>query len=183
MTWYLVLAPAVVIALGARFEAMLLGPYWSWVELLPELRREDDATARLRRSALLRRIAIPGMAALALGLLWPGTYGPASAALVGAVGAGLILWPLVFHGRPTGLNMAAAVVLYGSFLLAYSASGWLGGYIAALIMARGGLRIFLEDNLGWLLLSVVGTVFYSAIIERVSAATSRGRAVADPTDD
>lgn len=187
MTWYEVLVPAAIIALGARLEANLLGPYWSWVELLPDISDENNHTARQRRSALARRIAIPGIAAFLLAILWPGHYDSWDGALIGAIGAGLIIWPLVFHGIPWGLSIGRSVLLYGSFVGAYSVSGYLGAHIAAYTTERGGVGAFLEENLLSMIFSSVLLVFLSAVFDRTSTTVSRRRSEpdfeADPKDD
>lgn len=164
--------PTLLVACSVRAEASLLGPYWSWIELVPRLPigHQDEHT---RRKALLRRVAIPGLFGLLLALLWPGVYGVSEGAIIGVSAAGLVLWPMVFHGRPYGVRGWTSWRLYGYFVGAFLASGALGVGLAGVIESQGGPIEYIKNEGAGLLLAFVGSLFFTRGFERVSNVTSK----------
>lgn len=166
------LVPTVLVASLVRIEATLLGPYWAWIELVPRLPigREDERT---RQRALLRRVAIPGLVGLVLALLCPDVYGVLEGAIIGASASGLILWPMVVHGRPLGLRGWTSWRLYGYFVGAFSASGALGVGLAGVIEHQGGPIEYIKNEGVSILIAFVGSLFFARGFERVSHVTSK----------
>lgn len=167
--WYQLLAPAVAIALLVRLEAVLLGPYWAWVELLPWW--EDPTNKRTRRLALIRRVAIPGAAAFILVTLWTRTYSPIDAALVAATAGGLLLWPALVHGLPREVRASdrELVAIYAALFLSFSASAWLGANISRWIGDEyGSFGSFLRQESLSLVFGTVFVAFGTGIIDRLS---------------
>lgn len=172
MNWWQFLIPTVAAASIVRIEAILLGPYWSWIELVPHLPsgREDERT---RRKALLRRVALPGVVGLLLAIVWPGVYGVFEGAIIGGSAAGLVLWPMAIYGRPHGLRGWTSWLLYGSFVGAFVASGALGVGLAGVIEDEGGpFEYFKTEGAGLLLVFVLG-LFFTGGLERASSVISR----------
>jgi hypothetical protein len=165
MSWYEFLVPTLVIALAVRLEATIIGPYWAWVELIPEVVAEDRSAARTRRNALT----------FASMSLWPRAYDLVDGAILGIAAAGLLLWPLVFHGLPWGISGLRLLLLYSSLALAFGSSGWFGGYVARFARTEGGVAHFLADNAIGLVIGAVGTLFFSAVFDRASTSGSKAR--------
>lgn len=174
MLWYEFAVPALVVALLVRLDAIAIGPYWSWIEMLSEL-GDDRGSGRQRRAAFARRIALPGIVGFVLIAFWPGNYTPFDTAWVGAAGAGLLLWPLLFHGPPWGVSTSRLSVLYSSLAIAFSACGWFGGAMAGFAHAEGGLWAFVQDNVFSIAFGGVLTLFSGGALTRVSAQASQGR--------
>lgn len=174
MNWWQFLIPTVGAAYIVRIEATLLGPYWSWIDLVPHLQigREGERT---RRKALLRRVAIPGLVGLLLAIVWPGVYGVFEGAIIGGSAAGLILWPMVIHGRPQGLRGWTSWLLYGSFVGAFVASGALGVGLAGVIEDQGGPIEYIKTEGANLVLVFVVGLFFTRAFERASYRTSKLR--------
>lgn len=149
MSWYSVLVPAAAIAYLVRLYAIFIGPYYSWLEIVPYLHGEDEHSHKKRRTAFRRRVIMPFVVMLALALAFPGTYDSNAGALVGALAAGLLLWPVLItesvhvHG---GTLLTAG--LYLLMFAAFGLSGWLGAYVAAwIIEEQGGLFAFARTQL------------------------------------
>lgn len=171
MLWYEALAPAVLIALTVRLEAKLFLPYWSWLQLIPELgTTETPGETRLKRRSLAKRLAIPLVTGLLLVSLWPGTYGVVESGLVAVLGAGLLLWPLLLAQFGTDVLSPPwlAWFLYGLLPLGFWASGSLGAIIADAIRRRGGFPTFLADEALSLILSGIVLLFAGAATDRLS---------------
>jgi hypothetical protein len=174
MLWFQFAIPAVVAALLVRVEAMTLGPYWAWVEMLSDM-GDDETTKKRRRAALARRVAVPGVTAFALIAVWPNSFTPADTAWVGGAAAGLLLWPLLFHGLPWGVSTPRLVLLYTALVGAFVASGWFGGEIAGFAHAEGGVWEFFKENAISMVAGGVVTLFASAVVSRSSTDASEHR--------
>lgn len=172
MTWWQFLAPAIGIALIARFEAMLIGPYWSWLEMTA-WHGEYGIADRRRRQSFYRRVAIPGVVCFVIVALWPTAYDLKNAAIVAAGGAGLILWPVVFQGLPTQLRAWAACLLYLSMVAAFASAGLLGAYVAVFARDGGGVWHFIQDNVFGVMIGALGTLFFTGAMGRVSRTESK----------
>lgn len=178
MTWYEFAVPSVFIALLVRLEATFVGGYWSWIELFPDIEEESAATRATRRKSLWRRVAVPGVVAFAIAAVWPARFDEAACALVGLGGAALLLWPIVFHGLPWGMRTSDWQVpaLYGGLLVAFAASGWLGGHIVHWSMQQeGGLGEVLRENVISLVIGAVLVGAATTVTEVASTAASRQR--------
>jgi len=175
MSWYAFLLPVVLIALAVRLEATLIGPYWAWVEMIPFDPEEDRSRPSARRNAFLRRVAIPGVLAFALVALWPETYSLLNSAILGAAGAGLLLWPIIFHGLPWIYTGRRLVWIYLSLLGAFAASGATGAYIAMFARADDGLLHFLQENVIGIIFGGIVTLFLTGTLTSISSYASRHR--------
>lgn len=174
MTWYEFAAPVVTVALVVRFEAILIGPYWAWLELLSDL-GEDAGSGRVRRGALLRRVGIPGVAGFVLVAVFPLVYSPLDGLAVGTGAASLLLWPILFAGAPGGVSSSRLLILYLSFVLTFACAAWFGGSIAAYAHSRGSVLDFLRENLYGIVLGGVLTAYATGLFARISTAASRDR--------
>ena len=107
---------------------------------------------------------------LGLGLSWPQIYGPPDLAVVSALGAGLLLWPILFAPYLEEVHSPRWLVrlFYTLVPISYAASGALGGWFAQLITQRGGLTVFLADELLSVILTAIVVVFSTALISRAS---------------
>lgn len=179
MTWYQFVAPAVLIALSVRMEAKLIGPYWSWLELMPMMGDEGSSTAKKRRGALLRRLAIPGLTTFVLGIAWSDQYSFVDATIVAVSGAGLLLWPLIFAPLPWGVPLRRLIALYSALVVGFGATGWIGRYIAEFALTDDGIGKFLQDNLISLIVGGVVTAFSVGIFHSASSRASKSDADVD----
>jgi len=187
MTWYQFIAPAILIALVVRTEAKLIGPYWSWLELIPLVDDEDSAAAKKRRGAILRRLTIPGLATFILGISWSDEYSFVNAVIVAVAGAGLLLWPFMFSPLPWGVSTARLAAIYSTLVVGFGATGWIGRYIADFALKDEGFWKFLQENAISLIVGGVVGIFSAGILDaassRASKARARARADADADAD
>ena len=168
MLWYQYIIPATAIALAVRAEAIFIGPYWAWLELIPEL----GSDSRTRRLDLVRRIAIPGIACFALNQLWPATYSALDASLIGMTSGLLLLWPLIFRGLPWQLRTGDLTVflLYGSLVVLFASAAWLGATVSGWINDDyGSLWAFTREELPSVLFGVLITAFAAGVFDRASS--------------
>jgi hypothetical protein len=179
VTWYEFILPAVFIALVVRMEAKLIGPYWSWLELIPLVGDEGSPTARKRRGALLRRLAIPGLTTFILGTSWSDEYSFLDAVIVALSGAGLLLWPFIFAPLPYGVSTRRLAAIYSALLVGFGATGWIGRYIAEFALTDDGIGKFLQENLISLIVGGVITAFAVGIFDSASSRASKAVADAD----
>jgi hypothetical protein len=172
MLWYEALVPAAAIALAVRYEALFFLPYWSWLQLIPEAGTgtgDSLADRKAKRQSLIRRVLIPLLIGAVISYAWPSIYSPFDVAVVGALGAGLLLWPLIFAfvyevRDPPWMAWA----LYGLMPIIYAAAAVLGSWIAAGIAERGGLRRFVGDEILSVLVTLIVVVFGNALFARIS---------------
>ncbi|MCC6497001.1 MAG: hypothetical protein IT193_12185 [Propionibacteriaceae bacterium] len=172
MDWWQFLIPVIVIALVVRLEALLIGPYWSWLEMFPYMLGQADE-AKVRRASLWRRVAVPGITSFVLFTFWPTDYGLWDAPILGAFGGLLTLWSLVYSGPPLGVTAIRGFLLYASMVGSFSASALLGAHIAQFARSQGGVWQYLQDNLFGIIIGAVLTTFMTGITSRVSASLAR----------
>lgn len=178
MSWYQALIPAVAIAIVVRLDALFLGPYWSWLQLIPDLGEgKEPEIVTKRRRALARRVAIPGVFGLALQSSWPGTYTPPRTAGVAMLAAGLLLWPLVFAHKWNEVRKPPWMVfaLYSLLPVLFSTSGYAGGAIGSWIHEGGGLVAFAREEGAVLLVTAVILLFTTDGTTRLADALRRRR--------
>lgn len=179
MLWYEALLPAAVIAIAVRLEAIFLLPYWSWLQLIPELGTTDFPEERKKKNrALIRRIAIPLLVGLFLVAVWPSAYGPPEVALVSALGAALLLWPLFFasfYYEEVRSPPWLAWFLYALMVVVFVASGLVGGFFGAAIVEKGGFVVYLREEFMSLVLPAIALLFASALFSRASDALAENR--------
>lgn len=134
--WPSVILPAVAIALAVRLDAKLLGPYFALSELIPGFGGDIIVSDKTTRAALIRRLVYPFLIGAVIAAL--GVSG-LSLASVGFLGAGLLLWPIIFHGLPHGISRRSRMlwVLYLSLLISYAGLSLLGGYVVELMREAG----------------------------------------------
>lgn len=173
MQWYEYILPTVAIAALVRIEALFMGPYWAWVELLPYL--PDESDSRERRVALVRRVAIPGLILFALVAVWQGTYSQWAALVIGASAGGLLLWPAVVNGLPGGLRSrdSELVGLYSALIVSFASSAWAGAILSEWITGEyGSVLGFLREELVSFLFALVVTAFASGVFGKLSSLLS-----------
>lgn len=159
--WPIVVIPAFVLALIIRIDAKLLGPYFSFSELVAGFGFEFLIFQRSTRAALIRRLLYPVLAGFGCSLL--GVFG-VSLAGIGALAALLLIWPVVFHGLPVGISRSSLAVplLYISLLASYGGLTLLGGYIAEVMREAGEgdiLAYVQEEFRDWALTALVVLIF------------------------
>jgi hypothetical protein len=168
--WYAILVPAAVTALVIRADAVLVGPYWTFLDLFPEIEAPDSWYERpALRFAIVRRYGYVTLAGAGMTLLRE-DWSLADAGLLGSVIAGLLLWPLAFHGLP-----------YGIFRSDWQLVPWYVGvatsFVAASVLGRLGIA-YVEaqadgDPLDWLADHGLEAVFWTAV-GVLATAFSRG---------
>lgn len=178
MSWYAILFPSAATAVLVRLDAIFIGPYWSWIQLVPTEREEDEETAKLRRRAFLRRVTLPFLVSVLLVLAWPGTYSPRTTALVGGIGAALVLWPLAFNAYSDERSRPVHIViaLYLLFVFLYVVGGYVGGGVGAWIRdEHGSVFVFFRDRLFESLLGGGLLLFGSDMLARLGGRLTRIR--------
>jgi hypothetical protein len=163
VAWPLVVAPAAIIALAVRLDAKLLGPYFALSELIPGFGNDLMVGDRVTRAAMIRRLFYPLIVGAAASFF--GVFG-LSLASVGFIGAGLLLWPIIFQGLPYGVSRYSKTlpILYVSFLISYAGLSLAGGYIVDVMrQAEGGdLAKYVAENFrDWAITGLVVAVFTS----------------------
>lgn len=185
MTWYEFLGPSVAVALLVRADATLIGPYWSWLELLSYF-GEDTRSRRARLQSITRRVAVPGVVTLILFAVWPEQYSSWDSVLIGLGGASLLLWPMVIYGLPPGMRLVdgTTLMLYGSFLLAFGASSWTGSSISSWAAEEyGDVGEFIRAEAISILFGVVLSTFFGALWNKASLRQSSTQSYAEEYDD
>jgi hypothetical protein len=162
--------PAVLTALAIRADAVLIGPYWTFTAIVPGLEGVDADMWYERpalRNAIIRRYAYVALASAAMSALFA-EWGTWHAGVLGGAIAGLLLWPIVFHGLPYGVlrrdwqlaPLYLGVVL--SFLSAAIVGELMWGYVDA--QANGDPVRWLRDHalegLFWAAMTLMGTAFF-----------------------
>lgn len=178
MSWYEFAAPVLVIAVLVRLEAVFAGPYWSWIEMFPLDQDEDEASRRVRRRSMWRRVAIPGGIAFALAYLWPARYDEVSLAVVGSGAAGLLLWPVAIHGLPLGVRRSDWQIpfIYVGLIVAFASSAWLGGHLAQWVIGRdAGIVEIVRENVFGLLVGAVIVGGATTVLDVAATLASRAR--------
>lgn len=162
MDWYAAILPAALTAYLVRLYAVFVGPYYSWLEIVPEL-FEDADVGKTRRKVFRRRVVTPFVVMLGASLLFPGSFGSSSGAGVGMLAAALLLWPIVL-GQPVATygSRIAVMLLYALLFISFAASGWLGTQAGHFIRdEHGGLVEFLRAQ-GLTAVIVAALVFVSS---------------------
>lgn len=179
MTWYEFLIPSVTMALLVRWFAVLVTPYWAWIELFPPNGADESpGVRRQRRRAMVLRLGTPAAVAFVCSGLWPQRFDAASMALVGLGAAGLLLWPMMFTGLPLGVLKSdwALLPLYGGLMASLAVSAWTGAHLGAWAHAReGGLPAFVLENAISLLIGTFVTVLLGGLSETAASRESGKR--------
>ena len=174
LVWYEALLPAVGIAMLVRAEALLIGPYWAWIELLPSL--DEDANSRkLRRWSIVRRTAVPGVIAFGMVNLWRRVYTESDVVVVAVIAAGLLLWPIVVHGLPLGVMARdwELLIIYGALIASFASSAWIGARTAGWVHREyGDFGSFLRQEALGFGLGLLVAAFAGGIIDSISRKAS-----------
>lgn len=171
MAWYLVLIPAALAAVIIRVDSVYVGPYWTFTEVVPGMGTDVDwwyAQPRLRW-AIVRRYsyaALPG----AFLSVYDHQLATADVALVGVVLAGLLLWPLLFHGLPIGVAPRdwQLVPLYIGVVASFTAAPVVGSLLVDYVQEQSG-----GDVVGWLKDETFDIIFWPLLL-LVGSALFRG---------
>lgn len=179
ISWPFVVIPAVVTALVVNLDARFIGPYFSLSSLImategPEARfMYGDPT---RRAALIRRFLYPVIMGIALSWFVSSAVGVGAA---GGLAAGLLIWPVIFHGFPVGISRRSweVPVLYLSFSISFIVLSILGLKLKSLLTAFSNgheLRWIegqaLSSFLFWMGAMIL-TGIYRSMFRRVAAKT------------
>jgi hypothetical protein len=148
MEWYEVLLPAVAVNLAIRLDSLVIGPYWAFSEVIAGMGGTDVDfwySKQTVRFSIFRRFFYVAAMGAALDLYYGGVSGR-DAALIGAISAGLLLWPIVFHGLPLGVakNDWQLIPLYVSVIGGFISSALFGQYAVDFIREQSG-----GDLVGW----------------------------------
>ena len=150
--------PAAAIAFGVRLVAVHFSEqYFSWVEFFSEVGGDPWNDSQQRRVALARRLLVPFVVMFVLVLAIPARYDLTGGALVGALAALLVLWPMVFHGLPYGVRSSdwELVPIYSSFIALFAISGTLGAGGAQAIRETEAPIVYSVQTAGTIVLGVV----------------------------
>lgn len=172
-TWPAVVGPAVVLALTIRTDARLIGPYFALSELVPGYEGLDAKhwyEDQLMRFAVFRRFMYPLLAGL---VLTEFDYPFGDVIAVAAMAAGLLLWPVLFHGLPRGVSRRDWEVpaIYTLFLTGFIGAAAGGHHIHNFMRMAGGGSIFEflrqtgVEALVWLLIGASGHALMRPIFE------------------
>lgn len=178
MLWYEALIPSVAGALLVRLDAVFLGPYWSWLQLIPDLAEQSESEAyQKRRRALARRVAIPGAMGFVLVTTLPSVYSAVDAALIGLLTAALLLWPLVFSHpwQEVRRPRVRVAVLYSLFLLVFVSAAFLGGLVGEAARDTGSVPGYLRDQAFSFLVATVVILFGTDAFGRRSESLRKSR--------
>jgi hypothetical protein len=176
MPWWEAVIPAILTALVIRIDALWLGPYFALSELVAGMQGlEGFALAdRDLRWAFIRRFAYPGLASMALSLVDRTlTYG--DAVVVGGLTAGLLIWPVAFHGLPRGVAPKDwwLAGIYGGLVAAFCAFAGFAHFAANFARTEGGgdvLKFLYEEGsraLIFLAVGATGSAFFGRGFTRV----------------
>lgn len=147
MGWYAAIIPAAITAYLVRLYAVFVGPYYSWLEIVPEL-FDDAEVGKARRTVFRRRVVTPFAVMLGASLLFPGSYGSGSGAAAGVLAAALLLWPIAL-GQPVATygSRISVLFLYALLFISFGASGWLGTQAGQFIRdEQGGITEFVRTQ-------------------------------------
>lgn len=175
MIWYEVLVPAALCALLIRLDAKLIGPYWSFYEVVSGMGgAEADFwyTVSTIRWAIVRRFLYVVFLGAVVSIAVP-TLSPGDATVLGVTTAALLLWPIVFHGLPAAVSFRdwQLYVIYGAVVAAFGASAAFGHLAVDFIRAQAGddLAGYLRDSImQWLvslLIGLSGAAFFHGSLE------------------
>lgn len=156
LIWWQMLMPSVTIALGIRLLAVFGPKYFSWIELLSVVQGESQETRVERRKAIGQRTAVPVVIVAVWTLIIPDIHW-LDGAFIGAVAAGLLLWPMVFHGLPHGVykNDWLLAPVYGSFVLILTLSASLGNLAVNPLPGVAGFSYVISTIAAGLLLTAL----------------------------
>jgi hypothetical protein len=173
MPWYAILLPAAITALVIRADAVWRGPYWTFLDLIDALERDrSDPSGEDRgqlRFAVARRYAYVAVAAVVMSVLQD-EWSALDSAILGAVIAGLLLWPLFFHGLPYGVLPSdwQLIPWYLGVVASFVSACVMGSIVVAYVDAQSG-----GESLEWLKDEALQFGF-TALVLFVASAFSRG---------
>lgn len=170
--WVIVIAPAVITALLVRLDAKVVGPYFalsSLVEATEGLDARFFYGDHSRRLALYRRFLYPIILGFILGIF---RISAADVASSGGIAAGLLIWPVIFHGLPVGISRRywEVPVLYASFLAAFPALAVFGKNLNTFLgqVSKGHIFRWFEEQLFSLFIIWIIGVFFAALYRYLS---------------
>ena len=148
MEWYEVLLPAVAADIAIRLDSVVIGPYWAFSEVIAGMGGTDVDLwypKQTVRWSLFRRFFYLAAMGAAVDLYYGGVSGW-DVALIAGVAAGLLFWPMVFHGLPLGVARSdwQLIPLYASVVGGFVASALFGQYAIDFIREQSG-----GDVAGW----------------------------------
>ena len=170
LPWYAVLIPAAVTALVIRADARLIGPYWTFLELIPGLEGVDADFWYERPTlwfAIIRRYAYVASAGAVMAIVRD-EWSVDDAALLGAAVVGLLLWPIVFHGLPYGVLRRdwQLIPLYIGVVASFVSASVVGRLAVDYVNAQadGHPLDWVKENAAeaifWAVVGATGTAFF-----------------------
>jgi hypothetical protein len=175
MSWFEMIIPAVIVALLVRLDALLVGPYWAFLDLLSEL----SERASIRRHTIVRRFLIP----VVVGGVFEAIRSSRSsldAGIIGVVGAGFLIWPMIFTGLPRFVSATdwQVPVLYAAVVGAFFLGGFLGSEAAGFfreLVTSGQFLAYLRERWAEFLVGLILSVLLLTIQDRTSARLEQRR--------
>jgi hypothetical protein len=177
LAWYEVLLPAVITALAIRIDGFLIGPYWSFSEIVAGMGGTDAEywyAGGTRRWAAIRRFAYPLIVGAAMSIIDP-KLSISGAVTIGLVTIGFLLWPIVTHGLPLGVAKSDWLLLplYVGIVLAFGAFTALGHLAIEFGRAQGNGdlgRYATDQAADWIIttiIAIIGTAFFQGAKHRL----------------
>lgn len=173
-SWPWVLLPAMVTALIINFDARYSGPYFSLSSLISStegLEAHNFISNSELRGALLRRFAYPLV--LGFGLAWH-IDNRWDIGASGAIAAGLLVWPVLFHPLPSGVSRKVdVVILYITFIGSCMGISVIGAFLQALLVnfSDGRVLLWVENQMLWMffvgVVALIFSAFYRSTFHRI----------------
>lgn len=169
MLWYEFLVPAVAANLLIRLDAVTLDPYWAFSDLVSRSRgiaADPWNPPEKMRRAVFRRYLYLVLVGVGL-TLYDSDISTIDVAIVGAATAGLLLWPILYHGLPLGVARSdwMLVPLY--------TFGVLGGFVASALFGHYATNFAYEQSNGdivrWALDEAIKSLIWLLIVSAFAA--------------
>lgn len=164
--WHVVVLPAFIVALVIRFDALLIGPYFSIASVVSGMVGLDDApfnSSKVLKYAIIRRFFYPLLLGIVLALFGVGLIGATAAGLLAAA---LLLWPAVFQPLPDFVSLRdwQLVAFWIVFFVAFGMLAMLGWYLVTVVYvtASGDVLDYLFGLIRDTVLVAIGSWFMLA---------------------
>ncbi|BBE21329.1 hypothetical protein MN0502_02120 [Arthrobacter sp. MN05-02] len=173
---HLTFVPGLIMAIGIRFDAKAIGPYFATSEFIPGLpgfQAKFWYTPRVIKFAIVRRLAYPFIIGLILGFLGENIL---TASIAGAIGGFLLIWPAFFMTpQPGALRHDKRYIAINAGIVALST-----GLATLGVLATQAIEAFSDgDILAWLaenaFTAVMTTVLNLIFFAFVKGAAARAR--------
>jgi hypothetical protein len=167
--WYEFLVPVVLANLLIRLDSVALDPYWAYSDVLAHIRGVDsdlwNPPERMRRAVFRRYLYL---VLVGVGLtVYDGEMSAFDMGVVGAGTAGLLLWPMLYHGLPYGISRSdwEFWMLYGF--------GVVGGFGASAVFGHYATTFVYDESNGdvvrWARDEIMKPVIWFVIVSAFAA--------------